>query len=234
MTEQFEIITEESIGLLVSSFYRRVRDDALLAPVFEKAIGTTDEAWNPHLELIGKFWLAVMLGINGYEGNPLQAHKALPSFDARLFSRWLALFANTAMETHGLVPATTFIRKAVSIANMMVHDLYGSPDIAPEMPVIPDSMKHYRTTPPFQAASIPNTLRRSHKTASGVYGRIVVSKGRLLYTIGNSECHVLSPGLNGTIEPEKLHFVTPLDEAEFVVEFYRDPLLSLSKGTSSS
>lgn len=218
-----EIITEESLKQLVTRFYTAIRQDIVLAPVFEAAIGTTDEDWQPHLELITKFWAGVMMGTKGYEGNPLQAHKNLPPFDALLFSRWLAIFANTALETHSLVPATTLIRKSVSIADMMSRDLYGASLNAPAMPVIPPEKQYYRSTPPFATATIPNALRRAHKTAAGVYGRIVVTKGRLLYTIGREQSHLLTTNHAGVIEPDTLHFVTPLDDAEFVVEFYKEP-----------
>lgn len=234
MQNKYETITEESAQYLVNSFYAKVRADQKLAPVFEKAIGITTEDWQPHLELISKFWAGIMLGMKGYQGNPLKAHRALPPFDPALFSRWLAIFANTALETHGVDAATAFIRKAVSIAEMMSRDLFGKTISEPPMPCIPSIMQQYRTTPVFQAAKIPDSLRRAHKTAAGVFGRIIVSKGRLLYTIAADESHVLMPEVHGIIEPERLHFVTPLDDAEFVVEFYKDPLLSLSKGTSSS
>ena len=229
----YATITDESVHALVDIFYRHIRADEKLAPIFDAAIGTTDAEWAPHLERIMKFWSGVMLGTKGYDGKPLQAHKELPAFDPALFSRWLALFANTAIETHEVAPATAFIRKAVSIADRMARDLFGHTLKVPPMPQLPDNMRHHRTTPAFQAASIPDSLRKAHRTAAGVYGRIVVSRGRLLYTIGSEQSHILTPDYSGVIEPDTFHFVTPLDDAEFTVEFYKDPL-SLSKGTSSS
>lgn len=223
MSGLHETITEDSVKHLVKVFYDQIRLDEKLAPVFEAAIGVTDEEWRPHLGKIALFWSGVMLGVKGFDGNPLQAHRALPSFDGLLFSRWLAIFANTAIETHGIVPATDFVRKAVNIADMMSRDLYDQPIMTPAMAALPVHMKHYRTTPAFHAANIPDALRRSHRTAAAVYGRIIVTKGRLLYTIGKRECHILSRDNSGVIEPEKLHFVTPLDDTEFVVEFYKDP-----------
>lgn len=229
----YTMITDESVHALVDIFYRHIRADEKLAPIFDAAIGTTNEEWPPHLERITKFWSGVMLGTKDYDGKPLQAHKELPAFDPGLFSRWLALFANAAIETHEVVPATAFIRKSVSIADMMARDLFGRGLEMPAMPKLPDSMAHYRTTPPFKADTIPVALRRAHRTAAGVYARIVVSQGRLFYTIGKEQCHILTPDNAGVIEPEAFHFVTPLDDAAFTVEFYKDPL-SLSKGASSS
>jgi hemoglobin len=216
-------ITEDSIRALVDEFYGDVRADEKLGPVFDKAIGTADEDWVQHLARISMFWSSVMLATKGYDGKPFQVHKDLPPFDARLFSGWLALFANAAIKTHDILPATVFIRKAVSIADVMMRDLYGGRFETPEMPRLPGNLEHYRTTPTFSAAGMPEALRKAHRTAPGIFGRIVVAKGRLLYTIGRKQCHVLTQEISGVIEPETFHFVTPLDEAEFVVEFYKDP-----------
>lgn len=226
-------ISGESIRVLVEKFYGAVRLDDKLGAVFSAAIGTSDEEWAPHLERITLFWAGIMLGAKGYDGKPLQVHKELPPFDPKFFSRWLALFANTAIETHDIGPATAFIRKAVRIADMMTRDLFGREIEMPPMPAMPDNMQRHRTTPLFMAENIPDALRKTHRTAPGVYGRIVITKGRMLYTIGRKECHVLTSETPGVIEPEKLHFVTPLDDTEFVVEFYKDRL-SLSSGLSSS
>lgn len=222
MADRHETITGDSLKVLVDRFYTSVRQDNLLAPVFAAAIGTTDEEWQPHLELITAFWVAVMLGTGGYTGNPLQAHRKLPPFNALLFGRWLALFANTAHETHSIAPATLLIRKSVSMADAMSRDLYGAALSAPAMPVIPPAKLHYRSTPVFETAGIPDALRRAHKTAAGVFARIVVAKGRLLYTIGNEQTHILTPEHPGVIEPDSPHFVTPLDDVKFTVEFYKE------------
>lgn len=222
MADRHEKITEDSLKELVHRFYADIRQDSLLAPVFDAAIGTTDEEWQPHLELITAFWAAVMLGTGGYTGNPLQAHRKIPPFNALLFGRWLALFANTAHETHSIAPATLLIRKSVSMADAMSRDLYGAALSAPAMPVIPPSKRHYRSTPVFETAGIPDALRRAHKTAAGVFARIVVAQGRLLYTIGREQTHILTASHAGVIEPDTLHFVTPLDDVKFTVEFYKE------------
>jgi hemoglobin len=112
----YDTITEESIQHLVDSFYRKVRADPELGAIFEASIGTTDEAWRPHLEVMYRFWSSVMLHSGRYRGNPLRKHLELPPFDPALFDRWLALFEATAAELHQPQDAAAYIEKSRMIA----------------------------------------------------------------------------------------------------------------------
>ncbi len=113
---KYPTITEESIQDLVDSFYLRVRADQDLGPIFDNAIGTSNEAWQPHLELMYRFWSSVMLHSGRYRGNPLRKHLELPPFDTALFDRWLELFAATANELHQPGDADQYIEKSRMIA----------------------------------------------------------------------------------------------------------------------
>lgn len=117
-------ITEESIRVLVNRFYRRVRDDEALKPVFEGVIGADDASWGPHLRTMYDFWSSVMLTSGRYHGNPMQKHKDIPAFDESLFDRWLELFALTARETHEAEAAEVFIEKSQRIASSLRLGLY--------------------------------------------------------------------------------------------------------------
>ena len=86
-------IDEAMIERLVRGFYRRVRDDALIGPVFAARIGD----WEPHLARMCAFWSSVALMTGSYHGQPMQKHLPLP-VDAAHFDRWLALFEATARE----------------------------------------------------------------------------------------------------------------------------------------
>ena len=86
------------ISRLVDAFYRRVRQDARLGPIFEHRIGHTDAEWQPHLAKIEGFWANVMLGARSYRGNPMQAHLAVPDIRASDFGIWLDLFEGTARD----------------------------------------------------------------------------------------------------------------------------------------
>ncbi len=84
-------IDEAMIERLVRSFYARVRDDAILGPIFAAKI----KDWEPHLQKMFAFWSSVALMSGGYHGQPMVRHLPLP-IDAQHFDRWLALFAQTA------------------------------------------------------------------------------------------------------------------------------------------
>lgn len=107
-------IDEAMIRRLVHGFYARVREDALLAPVFAAHI--TD--WEPHLERMCAFWSSVALLTGRYHGRPMQKHLPLP-VDAAHFDRWLQLFEESA---HALCPpaaAEHFIERARRIAESL-------------------------------------------------------------------------------------------------------------------
>ncbi|MEA1675425.1 group III truncated hemoglobin [Nitrospirillum sp. BR 11163] len=109
MSQPFAAFTEELLTILVRTFYDRARQDALLGPIFEGAVGTTEEAWDRHRARIVDFWSSVLLSTGRYEGRPMVAHAALPMIDADHFRRWLALFHDTAQ---GLFTAEAALRLA--------------------------------------------------------------------------------------------------------------------------
>ena len=97
-------IDEAMIERLVREFYVRVRDDAVLGPVFAAKI----DDWEPHLQKMFAFWSSVALMSGRYHGQPMAMHLPLP-IDARHFDRWLALFAETAREVCPPSAAERFI-----------------------------------------------------------------------------------------------------------------------------
>jgi len=107
-------IDDGMIDRLVRSFYDRVRQDALLGPVFAARIAD----WEPHLQRMCAFWSSVALMSGRYHGQPMQAHLPLP-IDARHFDRWLALFEATARETCPAKAADHFIERARRIAESL-------------------------------------------------------------------------------------------------------------------
>ena len=122
-----DMITENSIKTLVDNFYQKVRKDSDLAPIFVTAIGETEEAWRSHLEHMYAFWSSIMLSSGRYQGNPIQKHSGLPSFDENLFVRWLELFAETATELHCSSIAEQYIEKSKRIAESLKLSLYYKP-----------------------------------------------------------------------------------------------------------
>ena len=71
-------LTESSIVRLVDAFYAKVRRDAQLGPVFDRAISA--DGWPAHLDKMYGFWSSVMLTTGRYKGNPLAVHAAVRGY----------------------------------------------------------------------------------------------------------------------------------------------------------
>jgi len=89
-----EIETLEDIKKLVNSFYGKVREDELLAEIFNTVI---QNRWPEHLEKMYRFWQTVLLGEHTYIGSPFVPHARLP-VEKQHFERWLKLFYITVDE----------------------------------------------------------------------------------------------------------------------------------------
>jgi hemoglobin len=123
--EKLADITEPSIGLLVDAFYVKVRADAVLGPIFARAIPGD---WQPHLEKMVAFWSSVMLTSGRYKGNPVIKHLVIPGMTPELFTRWLALFDATCRELFDEGVAAAFRGKAERIAESLKLALFYKPD----------------------------------------------------------------------------------------------------------
>ena len=91
----------------------------------------------------------------------------------------------------------------------------------PAMPTLPDDVQPYRRTPAFTEATLPAGLRRAHTTKPGVWARIVVESGALVYRIREGEGGVfrLEPGTEGIVRPTESHDVQPDGPVRFHVVF---------------
>ena len=88
MEETKEIITPEDIKRLVNAFYEEIRQDELLAPIFNERI---EDRWPQHLEKMYAFWQTVLLDEHTYLGSPFPPHARLPVNHSH-FQRWMKLF----------------------------------------------------------------------------------------------------------------------------------------------
>ena len=89
-----ELCTEDEVVRLVHDFYAKVRDDAVLGPVFDAHI----HDWDHHLSKMVDFWSSTLRGTARYRGTPMPKHAALPGLEPALFRRWLTLFHETTAE----------------------------------------------------------------------------------------------------------------------------------------
>jgi hemoglobin len=115
------VIDEALIHALVHRFYARVRQDALIGPVFNATIG---EDWDAHLAKLCDFWSGVMLSSGRYRGNPMRAHAEVAAIRPEHFTRWLDLFGQTAREVCPPEAAAAFIARAQTIARSLQLGLF--------------------------------------------------------------------------------------------------------------
>lgn len=92
--DHHDILNLEDVKLLVDSFYNKVREDILLAPIFNARI---EERWPEHLEKMYRFWQTVLLEDHTYFGSPFPPHAKLP-VTSEHFNQWLQLFHQTVDE----------------------------------------------------------------------------------------------------------------------------------------
>lgn len=113
-------IDEAMIERLVRRFYAKIREDALLAPVFEARI----QNWELHLQRMCAFWSSVALMSGRYHGSPVAKHLPLP-VDAVHFDRWLELFEETAHDVCPPKAEAHFLERALRIAESLEFGIAG-------------------------------------------------------------------------------------------------------------
>ena len=113
--ENQDINNEADIRNLVNAFYGKVRQDELLAPVFEPVIG---EQWDHHLERMTDFWSTLLLYTKKFSDDPLTKHLPL-TLTKEHFDRWLLLFHGTVDDLFQGQIAENAKKRANSIARIM-------------------------------------------------------------------------------------------------------------------
>jgi hemoglobin len=115
-------ITASSIVQLVDTFYARVREDAVLGPVFEEKL---TGHWHEHMPRMYAFWTKVLLDTGDFQGNVFGKHMALNGIGKEHFVHWLTLFRMTAIEVFGPEHADPAIVVANRIASSLQLGFFG-------------------------------------------------------------------------------------------------------------
>lgn len=102
--------------MLVNQFYDKVRQDGLLAPVFNSVI---NDNWESHLNRMTDFWSTILLYTKTYKDDPMPKHLPLPVAKEH-FDRWLDLFNQTLDELFEGSIADTAKKRAENIARIMM------------------------------------------------------------------------------------------------------------------
>ena len=98
-------IDEDFISDFVESFYARIRDDALLGPIFAERI----EDWDSHLARMKRFWRSILHNSGEFSGNPMARHLAIPWIEEEHFAHWLELFYETLRNLERTPEATRLV-----------------------------------------------------------------------------------------------------------------------------
>jgi tellurite resistance-related uncharacterized protein len=90
---------------------------------------------------------------------------------------------------------------------------------------LPEDVHLARTSPLWTESTVPAGLLSAHRIAEGVWGRLVVSAGKLTLIFEDTpdETHVLATGDSAVIPPARPHHVVLDGPVEFSIEFHRRP-----------
>ena len=120
MQDKKDISSKEDIFQLVIAFYKEIRNDQMLGPIFNNIV----KDWTEHHELITSFWAKNLFGATGYGGNPLTAHQEVDrkiAFQMRSehFGQWLLLWFQTIDQLYAGKNAETLKRRARKMSTFL-------------------------------------------------------------------------------------------------------------------
>lgn len=90
---------------------------------------------------------------------------------------------------------------------------------------LPAGLEQVRTTETFDQDHHPAGLRRAHRVAGGVWARLVVGSGELVFVFEDDPGHTIpvSAGSSVVIPPGRLHHVDITGPVTFFLEFHCTP-----------
>jgi hemoglobin len=94
-TDKPDINNSGDIENLINAFYDEVKQDDVIGHIFHSIIG---EDWSHHLPVMYRFWDMVLLGKQGYAGNPVRKHVEVDNrveLKQEHYNRWLQLWRTT-------------------------------------------------------------------------------------------------------------------------------------------
>lgn len=218
--QQTSTIDEAALPPLLDRFYGRVRADAELGPVFDGIV----QDWSEHLGRLAAFWSSVMLTTGRYKGNPVVKHLVHGKrMTPAMFDRWIALWDETTSEMLSPAAAAAMQAKARRISESLQAAIrFQTPEQEKAVAAAHALSRPYKSTPVFDADTLPAELQRAHSTKAGVWGVIRVLEGMLCYHIedGSVPPAVLTPTRPGLVRPQELHRVETVGAMRMQVDFY--------------
>lgn len=87
---------------------------------------------------------------------------------------------------------------------------------------LPDGAVGFKSTPVFDQDTVPKGLLKDHSLKPGVWGKLVISEGSILFQEGGLEKRI-TPTDEWFVLPEVVHNVTLCGPVRFQIEFLRVP-----------
>lgn len=118
-----DIANKQDLEIIVNHFYEKVKQDDLIAIMFEHV------NWDTHLPLMYDFWDNVLFYTGNYTGNPMAKHMMANDrlqMTKKHFDRWLMLFDKTVDELFSGKNAALLKERARSIATIMQIKIFGN------------------------------------------------------------------------------------------------------------
>lgn len=134
-----ELCSEAEVAELVTTFYAKVRDDAVLGPIFERHVAD----WSRHMPKMIAFWSTALCGSKSYRGNPMLLHRALPDLTPSMFERWLDLFDEAA----SALPNRAMAERAGELSQRIAQSLWYDYQLQREPDRMPASLPRRAAMP---------------------------------------------------------------------------------------
>lgn len=120
-----DIKSREDLVLLVTQFYKKVRSEKTLGPIFNKAI----KDWSTHLVHITNFWESSLFMGKNYIGNPVIAHQKIDhqennSIEMKHFGIWMNLWMETVNELFEGEIANLAVQRARNMASILFIKIF--------------------------------------------------------------------------------------------------------------
>ncbi len=121
----YSTIDREKIQEMVRDFYAIVLKDDVLSPFFTKALGddVKNGKWPEHFHTLDDFWVLMMMGESGYNGDPFPPHAFLGPLSREIFEHWLELFHEVVYRLFVPEIADRFYKKATILAEQFIENL---------------------------------------------------------------------------------------------------------------
>ncbi|MBD1259710.1 group III truncated hemoglobin [Maribacter polysiphoniae] len=125
MGSKTDITNRDDVSLLVNTFYKKIRKDDILGPIFNNIISD----WDAHLELLTDFWETQLFLKRKYYGNPVTAHQEVDdktnhTISSEHFGFWLNLWFETLDELFEGEVAWIAKNRAQKMSTMLFMQMY--------------------------------------------------------------------------------------------------------------